>query len=430
MHILVTGATGFVGSSIIRALLDEGHRVTVCARNEKRAKQLFPDCDYTPCNYVKDTNTQVWLPRLKNIDIVINTVGIIKEEKSQTFENLHTKTPIALFEACEQAGVKRIIQISAIGADETAVTRYHKTKKQADDILHSLEISSIILRPSILYGEGGTSWKFFQALSQLPIIPMIGKGEAIIQPVHIDDLVKAVLSSINLQGEPKLEIDLVSEQPVTLSDFLTSIRKWLGSGKMRSMNMSYGLAGQLSKLSFFSKDLPLNKDTIVMLKSSKAYSVQECKDALGFIPLGFEEKLKTMHPTSSQKQAARFFFLEYALIWSLAIMWIWTAITSAFLYPVDKSYELLAATGLTGQYATTALFGASALDFLIGIALMFRFQLRVFCWFQIALILTYTAILSVAIPDLWLHPFGPLTKNIPILAVILVVLAFQEKKNV
>ena len=120
MQILVTGASGFIGSHIVQALNNAGHTVTVCVRDSKAVQQCWPELHIVQADFAKDHDESDWLPRLTGIDIVINAVGIIHESGKQTFAALHTQAPCALFRACKKAGVKRVIQISALGADKTA----------------------------------------------------------------------------------------------------------------------------------------------------------------------------------------------------------------------------------------------------------------------------------------------------------------------
>jgi len=120
-----------------------------------------------------------------------------------------------------------------------------------------------------------------------------------------------------------------------------------------------------------------------------------------------------------------------ALRYSLAVVWIWTGIVSLWLYPVEMSYALLAQTGLTGERASLALYGAGALDLVLGIATLalarrFRPQL----WLaQFVLISIYTLIISVQLPEFWLHPYGPVLKNLPMLAALLVLWTFDSRRE-
>ena len=146
MNILLTGSTGFIGSHILGELIRLDYHVTACVR-EPASPSL--NVRYEVIDFVRATDVKDWLPLLDNIDVVINSVGIISESKSQTFSALHTRAPVALFRAAEVAGVRQIIQISALGADEQAQSHYHLSKREADEALQSLSLSWYILRPSL-----------------------------------------------------------------------------------------------------------------------------------------------------------------------------------------------------------------------------------------------------------------------------------------
>src|SRR5690242_8611160 len=134
--ILITGASGFIGSHLVVALAAAGHRI-VCAsrgqpgdiRDSKESQLTYIAADFT-----RDFDMEVWKKRLAGIDVVINAAGILRKHGSQTFLALHDLAPRALFAACQAANVK-VVQISALGADENARSRYHLSKKAADEAL-------------------------------------------------------------------------------------------------------------------------------------------------------------------------------------------------------------------------------------------------------------------------------------------------------
>ena len=123
---------------------------------------------------------------------------------------------------------------------------------------------------------------------------------------------------------------------------------------------------------------------------------------------------------------ALFHALRPVLVGAIAFVWIATAIVSAGIYPVDGSLQLLARTGLHGTMALAALYGAALLDLVLGIATLVMRRRRGLWLLQAALIVAYTVIITVALPDQWLHPYGPVTKNVPLLAMLALLYATEE----
>jgi hypothetical protein len=108
-------------------------------------------------------------------------------------------------------------------------------------------------------------------------------------------------------------------------------------------------------------------------------------------------------------------------------VWIYTGIISAFVYPVADSYAMLAQVGLSGSMATASLYGAAYLDIALGIAVLLRYHTYLTGLIQLAVIFGYTVIISFFLPEFWLHPFGPIIKNIPFVMVILINMAVERK---
>ncbi len=153
--------------------------------------------------------------------------------RKQSIEAIHKLTPIALFKACEQANIKRVIQLSALGAGEVE-TEYAKTKNDADTYLLNLKtISKLVIRPSVVFGTGsygGTS--LFRGLCALPgIIPIVGRGEQLMAPIFLSDLSHAMLYYIE---HPEISGDIiyaVGNEQVSQKSMLIKLRRWLGLRK-------------------------------------------------------------------------------------------------------------------------------------------------------------------------------------------------------
>lgn len=426
VKILVCGASGFIGGPLAAVLAARGHEVL---HGLRRAPE--PDDPHAGSvvlmDYTRDHDPEIWRSRLEGVDVVINAVGILRESAALSFGALHVRAPLALFEACGQAGVKRVIQISALGADEGAQSRYHRSKKQADDYLATLPLDWAIVQPSLVYGDEGMSAKLFTTLAALPLIPVPGRGEQLVQPVHLDDLVEAIVRLVEWNGPLRGHLPTVGAAPLRFGDWLRSLRTQMHLPRTLLlptpgpvMRAAAAVGERLGGL--------LDRESLGMLErgntaSSEAMSTlldRPPRPATAFIP---------PNRAGASANAARLNWALPLLRACVAFLWIFTAIVSLGLYPVEASYALLAQVGITGALAPVALYGAALLDLAFGVGIYALRRHRQWLWrAQIALILAYSLLITWRLPEFWLHPFGPLSKNIPLLAVILLLHEFEERR--
>ncbi len=427
MRVLITGAGGFIGSHLTRAILDQGHEVTAVTRNPGTAANPMPGITVVPVDFREAHRMEDWLPCLAGVDTVINTVGIIRETGRQTFLSLHTLAPIALFQACEAAGVRRVIQISALGCDEHAVSQFHLSKKKADDALAAGSLNWTILRPSIVYGPGARSMAFFKALAALPITPLVNRGEQRLQPIHVADLTLAVVKCLAADGPIRMRIDLVGPNPIRFLSLMQRLRRWLGLGPLRPLALSYPLSLAIAKLGGFLGDAPITPEAIQMLQRGNTAAADDFVQYFGFRPRSLDEALREEPARQPDLWHAGLYFLRPLLRFTIALAWISAGLVSALVYPREASFALLSQVGLTGTWATLALYGASALDLLLGVATLSNRWLRLAAYGQILTLSVYTLIITLFLPALWAHPFGPVVKNLPLLAATLVMLTLERR---
>jgi len=133
------------------------------------------------------------------------------------------------------------VQISALGADETAFSTYHRSKKAADDHLRGLDLNWFVLRPSVIYGRGGTSAELFMRLARLPVIPVIGDGRQDMQPVHIADVVATVLACL-ATSHCQQTFDIVGNETIAYVEWLQRLRMAQGRARAPVLQLPVWLA--------------------------------------------------------------------------------------------------------------------------------------------------------------------------------------------
>ncbi|MEZ5535190.1 MAG: NAD-dependent epimerase/dehydratase family protein [Thiolinea sp.] len=279
MKILLTGATGFIGGHIKTALIAAGHELVPCSRQ-------------SGCDFNRMTSAQDWLPMLDGVDAVINAVGIIVESKDQHFDVLHRQAPVALFKACAEKGVKKVIQISALGADENSFTPYQLSKKAADDTLRSLDtLDWFILQPSLVYGEGGESMKMFSLLASLPVIPLVGDGQYQVQPVHVSDVVATVMKCLEPDAKAHQTLAVVGAYPLSFAEWMQKIRQSKGRKRGLLFKTPFALMLQFANIGKFIMPV-MSPDNLKMLKAGNTADVGPVNAFLGCSTLSPEQGLQ------------------------------------------------------------------------------------------------------------------------------------------
>jgi uncharacterized protein YbjT (DUF2867 family)/uncharacterized membrane protein YphA (DoxX/SURF4 family) len=372
-------------------------------------------------DFSKDVTTGTWTPRLAGIDVVVNTVGIFNEQGEHSFDVLHRQAPQALFAACVKTGVGRIIQVSALGADEHATTRFLASKKAADDFLLALPVSAVVIQPSLVFAEDGASSRLFARLALFPFLPL-AKTQGKVQPIFIDDLVECITrlaSAPHVRGH----IAAVGATSISFRDYLQLLRARMGFS--RAMVLPLPLSAVQLMVRAPGLRQIASADALVMLEQGNEADPAPLAEVLGHMPAGPHEFVTPMRAAHLRQDAA-VHVGGYLLRVTIALMWIVTGGVSMGLYPIPDSLELLGRTGLSGPVASVALFGAAILDILIGIAVLT--MRRRWVWTaQAALILAYTIIISTHLPEFWLHPYGPILKNLPLLAAIVLMRSLERR---
>ncbi|HYE39613.1 MAG TPA: SDR family oxidoreductase [Ramlibacter sp.] len=415
MRVLLTGATGFIGRAVAQALRQRGHTVVRAMR-----RPPGPGEDALQVDFAAVPRSDWWVPRLAGIDAVVNAVGILRESRAQSFQALHADAPAELFRACAAAGVRSVVQVSALGADASARSAYHRSKMAADDVLRRLPVGGAIVQPSLVYGPGGTSAALFNKLAMAPVLPFPQGGRMRVQPVHLQDVVDGIVRLVEAPPQRVQTFAFAGPEPIALRDYLAQLRTAMGeAGPQWIVPLPAAVFRVAAAAAGHWPGSMLDRETADMLLAGNAAPGNALPALLGHAPLAPQAFVPSDGREAARRAAALDLWLPVLRV-ALALLWIWTAAVSFGLYPVQDSYALLARVGLHGALATLALYGAAVLDLVLGVlTLAAPARWRRLVWLaQLGLIGGYTVLITFFLPEYWLHPYGPISKNLPILAAI------------
>lgn len=193
--VTVFGGSGFVGSQAVRYLAKAGWRVRVAVRNPNLAYKMRLLGDVGQIDVVQaNLRDQPSLERaLDGATASLNLVGVLRETGRQGFQALHAMGARKVAETAVSLGVRRVVQVSSIGADPNAPSKYSRTKAEGEAAVREVSPDAAIVRPSIVFGQDDGFFNRFAAMAQLsPALPLIGGGTTRFQPVYVGDVGRAL----------------------------------------------------------------------------------------------------------------------------------------------------------------------------------------------------------------------------------------------
>ena len=285
------GGSGFIGSQAVRALARRGWRIRVAVRNPVLAIEIQPLGDPGQIQFMRCdiTNPADVAQAVRGADAVVNLVGVLHDAGGKRgFDAVHTEAAKTIAEAAKAAGVERLVQISAIGADAASSSAYGRTKAQAEAAVRDVYPDAVILRPSLVFGAGDGFLNRFAAMATMaPALPLIGGGETRFQPVYVGDVAEAIARGVTRADAAGRTYELGGPSLYTFREVLELVRRETGRDRML-VSVPFIVAkplGSLLQLSrFVGLTPPLTRDQVLMLEKDNVVDA----DAFGLSDLGID----------------------------------------------------------------------------------------------------------------------------------------------
>ncbi|MBM3398812.1 MAG: complex I NDUFA9 subunit family protein [Betaproteobacteria bacterium] len=230
-RILVLGGTGFVGRQVCEQLARLGWHITVPTRRAVNAAkvQSLPGLTVLEASVHNEADLARLMP---GHDAVVNLVAVLHGSEAR-FEQVHVALPAKIVRAMQHAGVHRLVQVSALGADLQGPSMYQRSKARGEAVLHSAGLQLTVLRPSVIFGAEDKFLNLFADLQGIaPCMPLAGSGTRF-QPVWVGDVARAVVCCLQKPETIGQTYELCGPDVLTLGQLVKKAGQWAGVNQGR-----------------------------------------------------------------------------------------------------------------------------------------------------------------------------------------------------
>ena len=268
MKIFVTGATGFVGMHVTNDLLARGFSVHAGARDVAKVDRIFGESvvpvevDFSDKDSINRALTSI------RPDVVVHLIGIIAERPSKgtTFDNVHFRLPMDLYEASKRVGVRKVVHMSALGVHPDAPSRYHKSKLRAEQVLRSSGMTYTIFRPSVIIGPEQKLFSDMKNITAMvPVVALPAGGSHLMQPVDVRDVACVFASAVTKSETDNKVYELCGPDVISLRKMLeAAFAIWKKRVLFLSVPKSaMALAGRVAES--IMENAPVTSDLMLMM---------------------------------------------------------------------------------------------------------------------------------------------------------------------
>jgi uncharacterized protein YbjT (DUF2867 family) len=276
--ILITGGTGFIGRHLVARMASEGEQMRVLARHRAEV----PGAEIVRGDVTEPSSLAA---AVQGCSAVIHLVGIIRESRSASFHRVHAEGTRNVIAACLGSGVRRLLHMSALGVRERAASRYHRSKWEAEQLVRQSGLDFTIFRPSIAFGEGDAFLPTIRSLVAVPpVIPIIGPGTALLQPVSVEDIVSCFVGALRKDETVGQTYELGGPETYGFEQLIDLVADTEGIEKLKVHLPLWLMRPAAAILSRLSSRFPLTPDQLTMLLEDNCCDITAMRRTFGVEP--------------------------------------------------------------------------------------------------------------------------------------------------
>ncbi|QJP13313.1 SDR family oxidoreductase [Starkeya sp. ORNL1] len=431
MRILVLGAYGLIGSHVAAHLHAAGYEVVGAGRDIDAAVRRMPHLRWVAADLAKLRQPEDWHRHLAGIHAVVNCAGALQASPRDDIAAVHVDGPLALYRACAGLGIRRVVHVSAASVAAGRPTAFNTTKQRMEELLKPLDLDWVILRPGLVLAPaayGGTA--LLRGLAGFPwFIPTV-HPERIAQVISVHDVTEAILRALSPPSPARISVDLLHEAPTRLAEIVTALRGWLGFPPAKVIAIPTRLAGLAAKagdaLAVLGWRPPIRSTTLAQLGMGVTGDGAACERAFGFRPASLSQMLAQSPSSVQERWFARLYFIKPLALLALVLFWLLSGLIG--LATVPAAAAVLERAGWPAILAIGAVVAGSLVDIALGALAAFRRTAPTALKGMIAVSVLYLLGGTLARPDLWADPLGPLLKVVPGMVLALAALAVMDER--
>jgi len=215
--ILLTGATGTVGSALLRRLTAAGEPVRCLVRDPRRLGEQRVRVQIALGDLA---NPASFRNALRGVDTVVHLAASIRDQPRASIEELNAMATLRLLRAAERAGARRFVFFSAMSATHHSRSRFFRAKALAQEAAEDSRLETAVFCPSIVYAPGDPWLTLLERFSYLPAIPISGSGRALYQPIWAEDVADCVIAVLADSGSDRREFELAGPETLSYDDIV------------------------------------------------------------------------------------------------------------------------------------------------------------------------------------------------------------------